>query len=64
MKDQSVTFQVKSTDVVSVTSAAKMLGVHRITIYRWINSGKIISVQFGGTTYILKSEIERLKKDG
>jgi len=61
MKEAFVTFTVKATDVMSVTSAAKSLGISRITVYRWINSKKIIPVSFGGTYYIPNTEVERLK---
>ncbi|MBA7670190.1 hypothetical protein ES703_78335 [subsurface metagenome] len=41
--------------------AAKQLGVHFTTIYRWINAGTILSINFGGILFVPKSEVERLK---
>jgi excisionase family DNA binding protein len=61
MVKRIVTFKVTAEDVTSVTSAARILGVNRVTIYRWINSKKLIPFRFGGTYYIPKCEIERLK---
>jgi len=61
MKESGVTFTVRAEDVMSVTSAAKALGINRVTVYRWIAASKIIAVIFGGTYYIPKTEIERLK---
>lgn len=38
--------------------AAKFLGVHVLTIYRWVREGKIISIKTrGGHNRIPKSEI-------
>ncbi len=53
---------VTTSDLLSIAQAAKELGVHRITLYRWIKAKKIISARFGGFLFIPKSEIERLKK--
>ena len=51
----------KSDDILSLADAAKALGVTRITLYRWMDKGKIASVMFGGYRAIPKAEIERLK---
>lgn len=48
-------------DLMSVQDAAKLLGRPRVTIYRWIDSGKILSVRLGGVIFIPLSEVERLK---
>jgi len=55
---------LESTDLTNVTTAALELHVTRMTIYRWANAGKILAVKFGKSTFIPKSEIERLNKKG
>lgn len=39
---------------------AKMMGVHRNSVYRWVRDGKIKSVLVGGVRMIPASEIEKL----
>lgn len=55
---------LESTDLTNVATAAAELHVTRMTIYRWVNDGKILAVKFGKSTFIPKSEIERLNKKG
>jgi excisionase family DNA binding protein len=52
----------QSNDIVNVSYAATKLNVSRMTIYRWVKEGKILAVKFGKSTFIPKSEIERLKE--
>lgn len=52
--------KIRTDDVVSINQAAEQIGVDRVTIYRWIAKGDIISVRFGDVQYIPKSEIVRL----
>ena len=51
----------ETNDLLSMSDAAKALGVTRITLYRWIDSGKIETVSFGGYRAVHIKEIERLK---
>ena len=53
---------VTTYDLLSVQQAATILGKPRITIYRWVKAGKMVSVKFGGIIYIPRSEVERLKE--
>jgi len=53
----------KANDFVTVRQAAKQIGVHYTTIYRWIDAGTILSINFGGIIFIPRSEVERLKKE-
>ncbi|MBA7625709.1 hypothetical protein ES703_33141 [subsurface metagenome] len=55
--------RVRTEDLSSVANAAKELGRPRVTIYRWIEAGKIIGIKLGGILFIPKSEIERLKNE-
>jgi len=60
---RGVTVEIKVTtdDLVSVAEAAKVLGRPRLTIYRWIDAGKIHGIKLGGILFIPKSEVERIK---
>ena len=46
----------------TVRQAAKQIGVHFTTVYRWIDAEAILSINFGGILFIPKSEVERLNK--
>lgn len=48
-------------ELMTVGRAAKKIGKTRMTIYRWITAGRIISIRLGGVVFIPGSEIERLK---
>ena len=43
----------------TLTEAAEQLDVNRLTIRRWINSGKLQSQRIGGVVLIERSEVER-----
>ena len=55
--------KVKTDDLVTVAQAARELGCARLTIYRWIKAGKIVSIEVAGSPYILKTEVARLQKE-
>ena len=63
MVEEGVTIKINTSDLVSVQDAAKELGRPRITIYRWIEAGKIIGIKLGGIIFIPTSEVERLKNE-
>lgn len=50
-----------NTDFLTVPRAAKEIGVHFATIYRWIDAGKVASLKFGGILFIPITEVQRLK---
>lgn len=54
--------RIKTDEVVTVPEAARQLGKPKMTLYRWIHAGKIISIEFGGILFIPKNEVERLSK--
>lgn len=37
--------------------AAKLMGVHHVTIYRWIDAGKIEGIRIGHLRYVRKTAI-------
>jgi len=41
---------------------ALQLGKPKMTLYRWIHAGKIISIEFGAILFIPKKEVERITK--
>ncbi|HUV56868.1 MAG TPA: helix-turn-helix domain-containing protein [Dehalococcoidales bacterium] len=61
MTGEGVTIKVNTGDLVSVQDAAKELARPRVTIYRWVEAGKIIGIKLGGILFIPKSEVERIK---
>lgn len=61
--DMRTEILITSNDILTVGDAAKELGQHRSTIYRWLEAGKFIGVKLGGILFVPKSEVERLKKD-
>lgn len=52
-----------ATDLITALQAAKDIGVHFTTIYRWIETGVISGVKVGGILFIPTSEVERLRKE-
>jgi len=52
----------QTTDFMTARQAAKQIGVHFTTIYRWVEAGTILSINFGSILFIPKSEVERLKE--
>jgi hypothetical protein len=50
-------------DILSVSDAAKEIGVSRSWLHMMIKSDKIFSIEFKGIYFIPISEVERLKKE-
>lgn len=55
--------KVQSEDIVTVPEAAKRLGKPKMTVYRWIDAGKVVCFKLGGILFIPISEVERLKNE-
>ena len=51
---------VRTDDLLTVAYAASTLHVSRMTLYRWIKDYKIVAIRLNHSTFIPKSEIERL----
>ena len=60
---QGATIKVMTDDLLPVGKAAKALGQHRTTVYRWVEAGKIVAIKLGGILFIPKSEIQRVKSN-
>ena len=54
--------KVQSEDIVTVPEAAKQLGKPKMTLYRWIDAGKVVCFKLGGILFIPVTEIDRLNK--
>lgn len=60
---QKVKLTVTSDDILSIPQAAKELGVHFTTVYRWINKGLIRPFRIGGQVFITVEDLKALKKE-
>jgi len=60
LPDLTVTLQLDN--LIPPVKAARILGISRQTLWRWVISGKIRACPVGWTNYIPQSEIERLSK--
>ena len=50
-------------DLMTVPQAAKAIGVHFATVYRWIEAGTVFANTIGGILFVSKSEVEKIKND-
>ncbi len=55
--------KVQTDDLISVPEAARQLGKHKMTIYRWIDAHKIAHIKLGHILFIPVSEVERLQEN-
>ncbi len=53
---------ISTDDLLSIPQAAKELGVHFATLYRWINKGIIRPFRIGSQVFLTVGELEALKK--
>jgi len=62
MSEQQAKITISTDDLLSVPQAAKRLGVHFATVYRWIDKGKIHPVRIGGQVFVAVDEIRALNE--
>jgi len=62
MRAQKSAITITTEDLVTVVEAAKLLGKHITTIYRWVEAGDMVAVKFSGIMFIPTSEVERWKR--
>jgi len=55
--------EINTNDLVTIPAAAEALGRPKITLYRWIEKGKITAIELGGVLFIQVKELERLKTE-
>lgn len=53
---------VTTEDLVSIRRAAKELGVHFVTVYRWIYKGEVIPFRIGKQVFLTVEDVRRLKE--
>lgn len=53
--------EIHTDDLLSVPQAAEALNRPKITLYRWIENGKLMAIELGGTLFVPRREVERLK---
>ena len=63
MTNYRTKIEVGSDDVVSIPEAAKILGVHHTTIYRWFQKGKVRPFRLGKHVYLTIDDVELIKKE-
>ena len=63
MSSNRVEIRVLADDLMTVPKAAEALEHPKMTLYRWIEAGKIHAIKLGGILFIPKSEVERLRKE-
>lgn len=54
---------IEFSDLTNPVEAAKYLGVHKTTVYRWIKKGRLHTVNIAGYECLAKTEVEDLKKE-
>ena len=62
MVEPKAKITVSTGDLVSVPQAAKELGVHFATVYRWIDKGRIRPFRIGGQVFVTLDEVRQLKE--
>jgi len=59
---QKVKIILETDDLTTVLEAAKYLGVHFATVYRWIKAGKLHPIPIAGQDYLATDEVRALKE--
>ncbi|MBW2562250.1 MAG: helix-turn-helix domain-containing protein [Deltaproteobacteria bacterium] len=62
MAEQKAKVTISTNDLLSVPQAAKELGVHFATVYRWIDKGKVRPFRIGGQVFITADDLKALKE--
>lgn len=61
MSSQERVITIQTSDLMRVGQAASELGRPPLTIYRWVEKGRMLAVKFDGILYVPRSEVERIK---
>ena len=54
--------QIDYSDLINLTKASRFLGVSRMTIHRWIKSGKLKTHRIGGMPYVALRDLRKIKE--
>ena len=61
-KAEAETLQIKkATELLTISKAALYLGVHAMTVYRWIKAGQLKQVKVGWQMYLPIEDVETIK---
>jgi len=52
---------IETDSLMTIKDAAKLAGVTRMTLYRWIDAGKITTISFGNIKYVVRKDVEAIK---
>ena len=58
---QRVRIVLETDELTTVLEAAKYLGVHFTTVYRWMRAGKLHPIPIAGQDYLATDEVKALK---
>jgi len=53
---------ITTEDIVTIPQAAEEMGIHRATVYRWIDKGRIHPFRICGRVFVTVDEIQALKE--
>lgn len=59
---QKVKIVLETDELTTALQAAKYLGVHFATVYRWMKSGKLHPIRIAGQDYLAADEVEAMKR--
>lgn len=62
MATQQNRLRITVEDIMTIPQAAKELGVHRATIYRWIDRGIVHPFRIAGQVFLTTDDVKALKK--
>ena len=54
---------IDTKDLISQIQAAKLIGTSRVTVWRWVGSGRLKGYPVAGHVLVSRREVERLAKD-
>lgn len=62
MSERKVKITVTTEDLLTIPQAAKELGVHFATLYRWIDKGLIHPFRLGGQVFLTVDDVKAIKE--
>ncbi len=60
--EQQVRITVTADDLLSVVDAARYLGIHRMTLWRWRQRGRIKPIRFAGREFFSIKDLNAIKE--
>lgn len=61
--DNLTEIKITTPDLFTVPQVAKRLKRPKITLYRWIDTGRVTAIDIGGVLFIHRKEAERLQAE-